>query len=53
MIIYHYGGKVFQGESLMNLRNNPLFAKLKQSKFLLMYNYDLLAEPIVIHQNFC
>ena len=32
MCIIPYSGKVWQGESLVNLANNKVFAKLKPSK---------------------
>ena len=47
-----YSGKVWRGESLVNLENCPLFAKLKPSKLVLIIN-NLLADLLIRQTFFC
>ena len=45
-IIFPYSGKIWQGESLVNLANRPWFSKLKLSKLVLTIN-NLLADLLI------
>ena len=47
-----YSGKVWQGESLANLVNRPLFTKLKPSKLVLTIK-NLLADLLIRQTFFC